>query len=103
MLDSQSYIAVGVETSSRAFEVLQGVRVDVLLIGLTQCEREGTEIVNAAKNVQPGLKVIVASGIGQWLSSYPSVDLFLRKPFSLDQLHVAMDQLLSNRAHSISC
>lgn len=97
MLESQGYIAAGVETTSRAFDVLHGVRVDAMFIGLTQCEHEGMETINTAKRLQPGLKVLVASGSVQWASTYPSVDLFLRKPFSLDQLSTALDQLLSNR------
>jgi len=95
MLDAQGYIAAGVESTARALQVLQGVRVNVLLMSLAQCDLEGPQTLRIAKTLQPTLKVIVASGSGARTSTHPAIDLVVRKPFSMEEIRDALVQVLT--------
>jgi two-component system response regulator GlrR len=82
----------------RALAALATRRADLLITDLSMPWVDGKDVVQAARQRQPDLKVLLMSGYarGAEIASAERVG-FLRKPIDLDGLLSAVDQALAAR------
>ena len=93
MLEAMKYTVIGVETAKMAYDVLDAVRFDVLIVSLALGDPDGVNIATDAKAYQRPLKVIVVSGRQQPDTLSHIVDAFVQKPFSLAQIDDALKKV----------
>jgi len=95
MLEVVGYQANGFSSARQVYDVLDAVKVDVLLISLSLFDLDGVHIAANARNHQQELKVVVADWreIPKQLS--PQIDAFLRKPFWIEELHITVEAVTS--------
>ena len=94
MLEALGHVVMGADSPATAMTHLGGVVFDVMIISLNEDDPDGNEIASKGKLLYPGLKVIVVSGwdIVPKLSS--KVDAFVTKPFRLQQINMAICQVM---------
>ncbi|MFW5784688.1 MAG: response regulator [Chitinispirillaceae bacterium] len=74
--------------------------IKLVITDIVMPEKEGLETIHELRNITPGLKIMAVSGVGNkdaYLKMAKSLgaDLILPKPFSADELVVAVNTLLS--------
>jgi DNA-binding response OmpR family regulator len=74
--------------------MLRGVWFDVMVVSLASDDPDGQNIAWEAKALQSHLKVVVVSGIPRTGTLDSTVDAFLQKPFTLDQINAVVKTLL---------
>lgn len=88
MLAEEGYDVLASETMAEALTILRDLsrQVDVLLTDLVMPDLSGLELMQAAREVRPGLPVVIMSGYaGDNLTQQGLTDAgarFLAKPFS---------------------
>jgi CheY-like chemotaxis protein len=90
MLEALKYRVVDVRDADTALSVLQGVWFDIMVASLKDDAPDEKRVVWEAKALQSHIKVVVVSGAYLEPSLHPSVDAFVLKPFSLDQIDAAI-------------
>ena len=84
-----------------AIDLLERERFDLILTDMVMPGRDGTDVLRAAKRIDPGYPVVVMTG-------YPSVEAvtrlirlgaadYITKPFNVDVLTVTVAKLLEMR------
>lgn len=96
MLEALKYNAFAISNAESAVGALHAVFYDVLLISLTPEDQDGAVLAQQAKQLQPHIKAIVVSG-RQPDALKPSVDAFVQKPFSLNQIDTAIKAVLASK------
>jgi DNA-binding response OmpR family regulator len=94
MLDALKYRVIDAKDHDIALNMLRGVWFDVMIVSLASNDPDGQSIAWEAKALQSHLKVVVASGISRARTLDSTVDAFLQKPFSLDQIDAVVKTLL---------
>ncbi|MCC2959585.1 hypothetical protein LK540_03975 [Massilia sp. IC2-278] len=95
MLDCRKYIVVGVADAARAFEVMEGVCIDVLVVGDERDDVAASRIAVRAKQAQRQIKVARATKAQQPVHASEGIDVVLQKPVSSEQMHAAITRLIS--------
>lgn len=72
--------------------------IDLLVtdVGLGDATRDGVDLARHARQVRPGIPVLVASGYGDTLTLPEGTEL-LSKPFNIDALRETVSALLAQR------
>jgi CheY-like chemotaxis protein len=79
VLEKAGYEVVTAASATEALEVLSSRKVDLLLTDYLMPGLTGTELARAAKNICPGLPVILLSGVTELPADMDHVDLFVSK------------------------
>jgi len=93
MVTALGHRAIGVLTTAMAIGALQAIKVDVAIIGLAPDDPDGIAIAALAKSHQPGIKTVVSSGKHVSRIAMPTIDAFLNKPFSIDDMRKTLQAL----------
>jgi DNA-binding NtrC family response regulator len=94
MLDSLGYVAVGAQDIGEMYHLMEHLVFNLMIVSLTVHDPDGELIASEAKAKQPKLKVIVASGHYPDSPLKPSIDAFIQKPFSVQQMGEAIKKVL---------
>jgi CheY-like chemotaxis protein len=77
-----------------------GTRIDAVLLDMTIPGASSHEVVEAAANVRPNIKVVLTSAYSQemieGLMRAPQIRSFIRKPFQLEELLKMLRSSLSS-------
>lgn len=101
-LEFSGYQLLQAKNGREALEIAAKHHVDVLLTDLVMPERDGVGLIRQLKERQPELRVVAMSGRSRTDLSVNSLelvrvlgaDVVLQKPFSIDELEVAIGQLV---------
>jgi two-component system, NtrC family, response regulator AtoC len=98
----QGYEAVAVSTGEEALRVVERARPDLVTLDVVLDGMDGLETLRQIKKRVPDVPVIMLSGHGQARTiveamRYGASD-FLRKPFEVEELELAFQKALENRA-----
>ena len=102
MLRKHGFEVFEASDGSSAIELLRanGDKMDVILLDMTIPGAPSREVLAEAAKVKPDIRVILASAYSpetiEITSSLPQVDVFLRKPFQLEDLLKALRRSLSS-------
>ncbi len=96
MLKAFGHEADGIGHGEGALPLLDGSRYDVLFSDVSLPGMSGVELARLALQRQPGLHVIFASGYGDGLLRHVEFPYrSLQKPYEIDALQAAMEELAS--------
>lgn len=90
-------------SSPQALDHLRQKRADLLVTDLIMPQLNGLDLTGLAKDRQPGLKVVMVSGLNPWSWSQghhpnlPLLDAYLAKPVPLDELQRCCGRVLRGR------
>jgi DNA-binding response OmpR family regulator len=94
MLEAMKYTVVAVESARMAYQILDSVYFDALVVSLNVSDPDGVGIAMDAKAYQRRIKIIVVSGRYRPDSLHARVDGYVEKPFSLKQIDDAIKEVL---------
>jgi len=85
-MEMQGYTVVLAEDGVRAIELFKSNRkaIDLVVLDLTMPQRSGMEVLRAIRDIDPGMRVILSSGIPP-TEPVPGTT-FLPKPYRADGL-----------------
>lgn len=100
MIDDLGYQVTAAADGNEALELIkgQGLRPDLMITDMIMPGINGRDLAERARQIQPGLKVLYASGYTDNAIVHQGVldpdTPFLQKPFTIDDLAVKIPQLL---------
>jgi DNA-binding NtrC family response regulator len=103
MLEALGFRTVEAQTQGVALGILEGVWFDTIIISSTRDDQDGSIFAGKAKAVQPHIKTIVMSGLGHPEYIHPNVDALVAKPFSLDDLILAVCGIPCGSTKGLKC
>lgn len=92
MLDWMKHAAVPVKGLDQALRLLEAVKIDVAIISLNSDDPDGVILAELIKASQRGIKLIAVSDVDAPEELGPSIDAFVQKPFSLQEIDQAIRQ-----------
>jgi signal transduction histidine kinase/ActR/RegA family two-component response regulator len=103
-LEALGYRCVPASNGSRALDLLAGGNIDILLVDYAMPGLSGVEVIQAAREIKPGLAVILVTGYaqGEVLRDRLERVALLKKPFRTQELAVAIAQAWQVRHPSTS-
>lgn len=100
MLNKLGYKVFTSTTCHTAIEILKKTKVSFVILDLRMPDMDSVEIYHLLKNIQPNLKVLIASGFfgNQSEKGLFSIgfDGFLQKPFNFKELSEKIKNILEN-------
>ena len=84
--DEPDYKAVGVESATKALELIESVNFDLIILDLQMPAMDGNEFLEELTKVNPALPVVVLSANLIKLTPHHQVKATIAKPFHIDQL-----------------
>jgi len=90
MLNAIGHRAAEAKTAEVALGALTGVWFNTIIVSPTTDDPDGRRVAWEAKALQPHIKVILVSGAGGQHDLAPYVDVFVAKPFTLEQIKAAI-------------
>lgn len=96
LLRELGYEVLQENNAHSALVALRGTCCRVLLTDIDLSGESGIELARSALEVSPALRIILASGVQPHLSACGFAHVFLQKPFSLQNLRAALDQVAGN-------
>ncbi len=101
ILAHEGYRCLTTTDPRQALTILGAERPDLLLTDLRMPEMDGMELLQAAKQVDPEMPVIMLTGFASIESAVSAVRNgafdYLSKPFSVEQLRVSVERALTQR------
>ena len=100
LLSEEGYNILQAENGVEAMDIINSNTIDLLITDILMPEMNGTELANAAAEVNPDLKMIAMSGGGKpydvisMCKKMTGVTHVLRKPFKLDEMLLLVQELL---------
>ena len=98
------YTVIEAETGKRGIEQYESLQPDLIVTDILMPEMDGMEFLTALREKNPDIPIIVISGGMRdipvnflKLAKEMGAQYSLKKPFSMDVLHTAISELLSNR------
>lgn len=99
-LELRSHRVTPAADGATGIRLLEGIQYDVLLTDMLLGEKDGIEVIQAARKHQPGIRIIAISGGGQYLGASYTLNMAvalgaaasLVKPFTMDELITAVEQ-----------
>ena len=104
MLRPQGVTVLSADKPSEALRICEAQPVDVLISDVMMPEMDGVELIRVLRKAHPRLKIIASSGLGtEKGGSFRAAELealgvtsFLAKPYTVDKLLAALQDLLRN-------
>jgi len=100
MLQKLGYMVLTANKGQTAIDILKKNKVAFVILDLRMPDMNGVEIYPRLKNIQPNVKVLLASGyMGDQSEKGLSIvgfDGFLQKPFDFKQLSEKIKNILEN-------
>jgi len=94
-LKGQGYQAIACSSGKEALEVLEHEKITAVISDLNMPEINGLAVLDQFKKMTPNGVSILYTGTGKTgVADHPSVDVFLSKPFELNQLQGLLQQVL---------
>ncbi len=102
LLRLEGHLAVGVGSGAEGVEVFRSEPFDVVITDLGMPDLSGLEVARKAREVHPGVRIILCTGWNAALSQAEQrasgVDRLLEKPFRLDKLLQLVNDFLQTMA-----
>jgi len=98
MLEELGHAAVGATTGDQALNVLRGEAADLVITDHAMPRMTGAELADRIEAEWPGLPVILATGYAELPSGIGANLPKLAKPFSLEELEMAIRSVTSAEA-----
>ena len=107
VLEDEGYQVDEAEDGAQAWEMMNGTSYAILVTDLYMPKMNGIELIGKCQNAFPKTKTLLISGGGRELEAESGsglvvfmgkkieTDMFLKKPYKLDELLAAIDKLLS--------
>jgi len=96
------YSDIGVSAAvdgCQAIEVFQQEMPDIVTMDLTMPHIDGVECIKKLVDIKPDVHILVVSALSDKVTALSAIkngaEGFLKKPFTGDQLSIALDELLS--------
>jgi DNA-binding NtrC family response regulator len=100
-LQARGYETVEAESGEKALELLQQFAFDVLVTDLRLPGIDGTDVMEAARELYPGIVAIVITGHGTVRDAVAAIKRgasdFITKPFQFDELMHVLEKALEQR------
>ena len=95
LLEDLGHAVIEANSGARALEILQnGQKIDLLLTDYSMPKMTGVQLANAARELRPGLPVILATGYAELPQGADAKIPRLRKPYQQQQLVAEIEQAL---------
>lgn len=95
MISDLGYEVLEASTASRALEILSSdLPVDLLITDYSMPQMTGAELVKAARDLRPGLPVLIATGYSELPGNMDRDVPRLGKPYQQEQLRMEIEKLL---------
>jgi CheY-like chemotaxis protein len=98
MIRDLGYDAVTARDGASALAVLQERAVDAVLVDLSMPGMTGSQLVQALRERQPALPVVLCSGFDRDRQGPVHADAYLPKPFRIEALERTLAKLLPLRS-----
>jgi CheY-like chemotaxis protein len=101
-LRSLGYAVTDVPSGEIGLHALRGARFDLLIADFAMPGMNGAELIRAAQQIQPGLRVLLVSGYADSaaLDAVLGDSRMLRKPFAVAELNTAVADALKSQTRS---
>lgn len=98
MVEDLGHEVIEVHSGSDALDVLRsGQNIDLLLTDFSMPKMNGAQLAEAAKQIRPGLPILIATGYAE-LSALSELQIpRIRKPYEQEQLAEAVDEAIRTR------
>jgi DNA-binding NtrC family response regulator len=101
LFDSLGYDVQTAANAPMALGILEASEVDLLLTDYKMPGPTGVELIDAARKIQPGLRVVLMTAFGDSLTEVESVRRgavgFVNKPFEADEIVAFVEKVLALR------
>ncbi|WP_424813433.1 response regulator [Roseococcus sp. YIM B11640] len=94
MIADLGYTVLQASSGAEALRLLDERPVDLLITDLSMPGMDGAELARIARDRQPGLPVLVATGYSELPSGLDANLSFLRKPYEKSRLQAAIQKAL---------
>lgn len=102
-LELAGYAANGAESGQRALELLRAARYDVMVLDMRLPDLDGTQVMSAARQLQPDLLILILTGHATLHSAIAAVKAgatdYLLKPQSTPEIITAIQNAWQKHAH----
>jgi len=78
--------STGARNGKQALELLTNHTFDLITLDISMPEMDGIQFLKELIKVAPSIKVILVTGISQFLKPHPQVKAVITKPFDIEQL-----------------
>jgi len=89
-LGAEGYSVTSVESGTEALDLLKQSRFDLVISDIKMANMDGLQVLEAIKQVDPGIEVIMVTGYGTIESAVAAMKKgaydFVQKPFTLDEM-----------------
>lgn len=100
MVEDLGHTVVEVNSALQALDMLRnGKKIDLLITDFSMPKMNGAQLAAAAKELRPGLPVLLATGYADLPQGTGSEFPRLAKPFQQEQLAAAIANVMSSAAH----
>ena len=100
-LGDRGFEVVEAESGERALELLHQFAFDIVITDLRMPGMDGTQVIEAARGLYPGIVAIVITGYGTVKDAVAAIKRgasdFIAKPFQFDELMHVLDKGLEQR------
>lgn len=102
MLEAIGYTGIPISTFSNALSSLHGVAFDVVLARVGSRELDESVFLMNAKILQPGLKIIVVTGVKYPPPPPMNIDAILPIPFGVERLNATVLEVLRSPSSTLT-
>ena len=102
MLEAIGHIGIPTPTFANALSALHGVGFDVVLARVGSRELDESVFLMNAKILQPGLKIIMVTGVKYPPPSPMNIDAILPIPFGVERLNATVLEVLRSPSSTLT-
>lgn len=102
ILESSTYLVEFVRSGLEALEKVESAHYDLIILDFMMPKMDGMEVLKRVNAIQPGVKVIMVTGLDQAETAARARSLgvfdYLPKPFDPDELKLVVERAVGQQA-----